>query len=236
MYIDRLPSPAFRLVLIAAVACSSPQRDLGEIADGGEDRDPEALNSQSNCPRDGQREKLQAPRRAAFLSEFVGSWLGHAEDALGDVNVDGTLPIYRFPSGSTRILLEVYDSEQISGELTFGERSTSPSESSALLPGEGLVYPLEPILNSVDIARSGQHGGDSARVAFDGKLVFAFSLDEPPAGTGDRDEPRRASELHLRFAGDSLVGVFDGVSLLNERGFLTRPGSVRFRKVSSPFP
>jgi hypothetical protein len=34
----------------------------------------------------------------------------------------------------------------------------------------------------------------------------------------------------LRFAGDGLIGVFDGLNLINERGYLTRPGSVRFRR------
>jgi len=213
--------------LLTACACSSPHRNLGQIGDGGADM-PSDMQTTDECPDTPREAKLQAVRRATFLSDFAGTWIGQAEDALGHVNRHGAQPIYSFPSGSTRIMLEVSSSDPIMAKLTFGERE-HPSQASELLPAEGFAYSAAPVASALDVERSGQEEAPGEPLALDGKLVLAFSLGEPSASARDRDRPQLASELHVRFAGDRLAGVFDGLNLLNERGFLTRPGRVHFR-------
>lgn len=207
--------------LLTAFACSSPERDLGRTNDGAP---PNAMRM-SECEETSQEGKLQAPR-AAFLSDFVGLWLGNAEDALGEPSHADMLPIYAFPSGSTRILLEVTQADPISAKLTFGEDEppaplAHPNLGAPALPVEGFAYSAEPITNAFDVERSGRDSDQGKALAPDGKLTLAFSIDAVSL-----------SELHARFASDGLVAAFDGLSLLNERGFLTRPGSVRFRRLA----
>jgi hypothetical protein len=177
-----------------------------------------------------QRDDKRQASEAAFLSDFVGLWLGHAEDALGSVDDRGALPIYSFPSGSTRIRLELVQSDRMAAKLTFGADAAPPASDADRehapepgLPAEGLEYWAEPIASARDVELSGEQDAEGEQRALDGKLVLAFSID---AGS--------SSELHLRFGADGLVGVFDGLSLTNERGFLTRPGSVRFRRAMEP--
>lgn len=60
----------------------------------------------------------------AFFSdvdEFVGKWVGSAQEPLA-LTADGSTPPYRFPSGSTRIELEVTRSATtgLTGHLVFG--------------------------------------------------------------------------------------------------------------------
>ena len=211
---------AFGYVLLTALACSSPERDLGRTRDAPP---PDAMRM-SECEDTAQEGKLRAPR-AMFLSEFVGRWIGDAEDALGDMSPDAVLPVYTFPSGSTRILLEVSQpDDELMAKLTFGGALPAPptdAERSAPTPTEGLAYSAEPIASALDLERSGEDEASGKQLALDGKLVLTFSVDDA-----------FASELHVRIGGDGLVGVFDGLSLLNERGFLTRPGSVRFRPLA----
>lgn len=56
------------------------------------------------------------------IREFAGRWVGSAEDTLA-LDGDGPAGAFRFPSGSSRILLELQvDAEgSVSGTLTFGE-------------------------------------------------------------------------------------------------------------------
>jgi hypothetical protein len=250
MKIDRFRRVPSGWALLAAFACNSPQRDLGQLADGGADMPVEMGSSASECPIPPRQEKLQAPRQATFLSEFAGTWIGHAEDALGAVNRDGALPTYAFPSGSTRILLEVSSPDQVVAQLTFGEGDPPlpPSDPnlgspldpdyvcsgygaalSALPPADGFVYSAEPVASALDLERSGADEAAGEQLALDGKLVLAFSTS---CAMGRCSAPFR-SELHLRFAGDGLIGAFDGLNLINGRGFLTRPGSVRFRRAEN---
>ena len=207
--------------LLTALACSSPDRDLGRTSDLA----PPNAMQMSKCEDTDPEDKLQAAQ-ATFLSDFVGSWLGDAEDALGDMSRDDALPIYAFPSGSTRILLEVSQpDDQLLAKLTFGEGDPAPptdAELSAPTPSEGLAYSAEPIASALDLERAGEDPAKGKQLALDGKLVLSFSIDDV-----------FVSELHVRLGGDVLVGVFDGLSLINERGFLTRPGSVRFRRLPS---
>jgi hypothetical protein len=239
------------LALLTVFACTSPQRDLGRItergADGGADTPVEMESPEGACPLDPREEQPPAQRQARFLSEFVGTWIGQAEDALGNVNSEGAMPIYAFPSGSTRILLEVSGPDPVVAELTFGVGEPLPpsdrnvasppdprldqdsAEFSDLPPADGFVYSARPFANALDVERSGADEALAQRLALDGKLVLAFSTADAIGGASSTF----VSELHLRFAGEDLIGVFDGLSLINERGFLTRPGRVRFRLAAS---
>jgi hypothetical protein len=247
------------LALLTVFACTSPERDLGRIiergADGAVDMPVEMESPEGACPLDPREEQLPAQRQAKFLSEFVGTWIGQAEDALGNGDSDGALPIYAFPSGSTRILLEVSGPDPVVAELTFGVGEPLPpsdrnvasppdpdpdpnpdpgldqdgAESSDLPPADGFVYSARPVANALDVERSGADEALAQRLALDGKLVLAFSTADAIGGSSSTF----VSELHLRFAGEDLIGVFDGLSLINERGFLTRPGRVRFRLAAS---
>lgn len=207
--------------LLTALACSSPERDLGRT----NDRPPPNAMRSSECDETEQEGKLQAPR-AALLSDFAGLWLGDMEDALGDLDRHDGLPVYTFPSGSTRVLLEVLELSEprhVTATLTFGEGEPphrAASQLSSPLPAEGLVYSAEPIASAFDLEHTGKHDNYAAELALDGKLVLAFSIDDVSV-----------SELHLRFGSVGLVGIFNGLSLVNERGFLTRPGSVRFQRI-----
>jgi hypothetical protein len=118
----------------------------------------------------------------------------------------------------------------VTAKLTFGADAAPPPADadlgSAAEPGpprEGLEYRADPIASALDAERSDEFDADGKQLALDGKLVLAFSIND-----------RFSSELHLRFGGEGLVGAFDGLSLINERGFLTRPGSVRFRRATQP--
>lgn len=234
---ERSRTPLSICAVLAAFACSSPRRDLGQTDEQMSDEMRSSECEERGAPK---ADDLRRPQ-ASLLSDFVGLWLGQAEDALGDVDEHGALPTYSFPSGSTRILLEVSHAEPITAKLTFGASEPSPPEPGvnanrsggdfALTPAEGLTYAATPIASAFDMERAAKDGGDgeleivtgghpSARqLAFDGKLVLAFAIDD-----------QAISELHLRLGGDGLIGVFDGLRLLNERGFETRPGSVRFRR------
>jgi len=228
----------FSWALLTALGCSSPERDLGQTRDARADE----AEGGEDCAVSGAVDERDAPQ-ASYASDFVGLWIGQAEDALPSDEVETALPIYAFPSGSTRILLEVTRADSPLARLTFGESPTPPSGTNpkrgavldsdahvrrsgtalgALPPSEGQVYSAEPVASALDLERSGEDELEATRLALDGKLVLAFST-----------RSSFVSELHVRFAGNGLVGVFDGLSLLNARGFLTRPGSVRFRRAAA---
>jgi hypothetical protein len=66
---------------------------------------------------------------ATEMSDFFGRWVGVAEDALAFAEQPGAAPgPYRFPSGSTRIVLELFDmgAGAGGGTLTFGDGSPPP--------------------------------------------------------------------------------------------------------------
>jgi hypothetical protein len=217
----------FCCALIIALACTSPRRDLGQTAD-----EMASAMRRSECAESAAAldDELENPR-ATLLSDFAGLWLGQTEDALGDIDRSGAPPVYLFPSGSTRILLEVSHTDRFSAQLTFGagepgsleppSRVSRSGAASASPPIEGLPYPAEPIASAIDAEKTAEGEVQGEQLALDGKLVLAFSTDEV-----------FVSELHLRFGGDGLVGVFDGLPLLNERGFQTRPGIVEFSRVT----
>src|SRR5688572_7285008 len=54
---------------------------------------------------------------------FAGLWIGRAESPLASEGSDG---IYHFPSGSTRILLDLRDPLVYEGTLIFGEGEVPP--------------------------------------------------------------------------------------------------------------
>jgi hypothetical protein len=96
----------------ALAACNSePLHDLGYTA-----RD---LNEAREAPA-----TLPTPPVAEFANDFVGVWIGEADDPLalvGGADVDP--PLFRFASGSTQLRLELVDNGSVfpSGTLSFGE-------------------------------------------------------------------------------------------------------------------
>jgi hypothetical protein len=107
-----------------------------------------------------------APPVARLASELAGVWIGTAEDpfALRN-NADEAPPAFLFPSGSTRIRLELVTADGAplpSGTLTFGE-GTPPAPTDA-----SVGYPIEPPITTAIVLPDA-----SVRPPADG---FAYSV------------------------------------------------------------
>jgi hypothetical protein len=141
---------ALALAGVFASACNqSPTHDLGYTA--------EDLT---------RSEEPSVPPVAELSTDFAGTWIGEADDPLALLSgADVSPPVFRFASGSSRILLELNENPDfpyVSGTITFGE--------GVLLPATDpdLGYPVDPgfrITSSVI-------GDDSIRPPFEG---FAYS-------------------------------------------------------------
>jgi hypothetical protein len=96
------------------------------------------------------------------MDTFYGRWVGVAQDPLAlGAGLDGTVPPYRFPSGSTAITLELELTDGISvGALTFGQGSVPPPPTD---PEIG--YPEN--VRYADLLRYSVDGQFSGNVAFD---------------------------------------------------------------------
>lgn len=115
-------------LLLAASGCEEyPLQDLGYTG--------VAASPVSGAPAE------PAPPVPQFASEFAGVWIGEAEDPFAPSNPDGSPALYRFPSGSSRILLEIDASSEsfATGFITFGDTAPPPP---ATDPDVG--YPLDP--------------------------------------------------------------------------------------------
>lgn len=172
-------------IALAVLACQEPARDLGQTGDTRQ----APLISSSIEP-------------AQFLSDFNGVWIGEMEDALA---IDDGVTAYHFPSGSTRVRLEVTDPIG-SSTLTFGDAAppapaTDPNvgyppdpsfrfdpatvDGSDVAPTEGFVYSASYIEDSPDVTRFVEEGGalneggDGPLPALDGKLSLSFFADQP---------------------------------------------------------
>jgi hypothetical protein len=67
------------------------------------------------------------------IDPFVeGHWLGQAEDLFAPTGADGVRPIYRFPSGSTEITLDLSASGP--GQIVFGAGAVPEPEAGASYP------------------------------------------------------------------------------------------------------
>jgi hypothetical protein len=124
-------------LLVAATGCEQyPLHDLGYT------------NGNPSGSNDEPDEPLPV---AEFASDFGGVWLGEAEDPFAlQSTADGSPPIYRFPSGSRRIRLELVPSGSghfSMATITFGE-GTPPAP--ATDPAVG--YPVDP---NFDVHASG---------------------------------------------------------------------------------
>jgi hypothetical protein len=117
-------------LLLGAAACDEyPLHDLGYTTGnlpGSTEEPPE--------PEPG-------PPVAGLVTDFLGVWIGEAEDPLAlQSNADGSPSLYRFPSGSTRIRLEFTQVEGfVTASLAFGGAPPPPP---ATDPDVG--YPLDP--------------------------------------------------------------------------------------------
>jgi hypothetical protein len=87
-----------------------------------EPRDLGFTQSSDDLSVDDRREPFVSPS-----SEFVGRWLGSAEEPLA-LSEDGSTTQYAFPSGSTRIelVLEPNDENTLQGRIVFGEGQPPP--------------------------------------------------------------------------------------------------------------
>jgi hypothetical protein len=89
------------------------------------------------------------PPVAVFMSDFDGVWIGEADDPLAlAAGADDDPPPYRFPSGSTRIRLEM---GSLDSRITFGEGEPPPP---AADPNVG--YPPDPDFGAADFDRGAQ--------------------------------------------------------------------------------
>jgi hypothetical protein len=282
------------IAALFALACAEPPlRDLGQTG-----------------------ETIETPPAAVpqpeLISDFSGVWIGQAEDVLSNQERPGAPPpLYTFPSGSSRILLDIHLVDGTLGTLTFGEAKPPPpatdpnvgyppdpnfepvwnmSNSGQRPPTEGLAYVIHDAgVNGADFnlwARD--YPGDDidfftqGHVA-DGKLDLAWDADQlyrpwcellTPAdcdfplgissGTGDGcgwlpviggelipidclkaqlcledrcsfdpGTPARIGGLTLRFTSEGLIGLFSDTGFVNERGYRTQLGTVRFTRVEA---
>lgn len=187
--LSRLTPALTALGLLAALACSeAPLHDLGYTSN-------ELTDSNQPPP------EPELPPVAEFAREFAGVWIGSAEDPLAlQSNADSAPPLYRFPSGSTRIRLElsVGDGELFpSGTITFGDAAPPPlatdpdvgypieadtvsadvgADGSVRPPVEGFSYDLTPTIIQRDLAASGIDEFDvfTQGNAIDGKLELSY--------------------------------------------------------------
>lgn len=94
--IARSSLSSLALTLSTGIACSTqPMHDIGST--------------------EGELAAPEVPV-AASVSDFAGAWIGAAEDPLANSDEP-----YKFPSGSTRILLEITEDGEASSYLTFGD-------------------------------------------------------------------------------------------------------------------
>lgn len=107
-------APPLLLALLAA-ACQAPEaRDLGLTRAEQDLREQEPL------------EPFYADR-----SEFIGRWVGTAEDPVGSTS-DGRTRTYRFPSGARELTVDVravvdeYGDQTLAASLSFGEGAPPP--------------------------------------------------------------------------------------------------------------
>lgn len=274
------------LTALAAYGCQYPERDLG--------RTDRALTSPPSAPVE----------QAELVTDFAGTWEGSMDDALG-IAADGSSPsVYAFPSGSTRLRLEIgFQDGFFFSSLIFGDAEPPPPpidpsvgyppdpsfrfngifDTYNVPPFEGFTYNVDLDFDPSDVGRLDINPNESTdfwlqRPAVDGKLELAFTLDEPFAPwcelqtdglcnsitsigwvgdntnecfVSDGEESRaidcqkavicggehcrneHRSTLTLRFSRDGLTGAFNELPLHNERGFRTRPGTVRFQRVDA---
>lgn len=114
------PKPKLRSLALAGIAGL-----FGAAVPGCVEADPRDLGLTQNT------EDLSVTEPTATFTtpatEFVGRWVGEAEDALAFSN-EGEAPVYRFPSGSTRIEVEISIGEDgfPTALITFGEGAPLP--------------------------------------------------------------------------------------------------------------
>lgn len=92
-----------------------PIRDLGDT------REP--LNSADVTL---ESPPASTPIASDNISDFIGNWVGTAEDPFGVPDQAGRLSLYHFPSGSTQVRLEVSDDENWPIKLRFGAGGPVP--------------------------------------------------------------------------------------------------------------
>jgi hypothetical protein len=161
------------------------------------------LGYTSGDPSGSGDESAPLPPVAEHARDFVGVWVGAADDPLAlQSNADDAPPLFRFPSGSPRIRLEVSiaNGETFpSGALTFGDAPPPPlatdpevgypvepdvslppgsTDDSLRPPVEGFVYSAAEFGASRDIAAFGNEDFYEEGLSIDGKLELSFAPGE----------------------------------------------------------
>lgn len=116
--LGRSPSLRSRLLLGAPLALT-----LAGVLSACADTEPRDLGFTQT-----QQDLANVPEEPFFddSTQFVGRWVGSAEDTLA-LTADGSTPSYRFPSGSTRIAVDLAIVEgSLVGTVTFGEGAPLP--------------------------------------------------------------------------------------------------------------
>jgi hypothetical protein len=157
-----IPLLAALLGLAGVLGCDQyPLHDLGYTTGA-----PPGSSDESGAP---------LPPVAEHASDFVGVWVGAADDPLAlQSNADDAPPLFRFPSGSPRIRLElsVADGARLpfpSGTLTFGDAPPPP-----LATDPDVGYPVEP-----DVSLPAQFSDDSLRPPVEGFAYTATDVGVP---------------------------------------------------------
>jgi hypothetical protein len=101
-----------RVSLPAAVVTTSILTLLLAACQGAEPRDLGFTQNEQNLARD-----VEEPFYTAG-DEFVGRWIGEAEEPLA-LTDDGTTPVYRFPSGSSQFVLDIRPGSDANGDPTL---------------------------------------------------------------------------------------------------------------------
>ncbi len=177
----RTGSSALALALGVAACNKVPLHDLGYTS-GDLSPPPDADVEDPEDP---------LPPVAQFASDFFGVWIGEADDPLAlQANADVSPPPFQFPSGSTRIRLELSPlgpgEPNASGKLTFGDPMPAPTprfdgtgDTSVRPAVEGFDYSVYSTVSFRELAAAGVDDDElsdffgEGRV-LDGKLELSY--------------------------------------------------------------
>jgi hypothetical protein len=157
---------------------------------------------------DGVLRLVYDPR--SYLDAWCGLQVSHEQP-------DGTFGALPFAAGGTELMADgkdrqcaAYDADDLSA-----------------CPADMATLPLDQYVQTYRACH--QLGPVVFKMSCDRIFLTRFcSCTELACGAGSRTNQ---SELLLRSAGNSLVGVFDGATFLNARGLTTPLGEVRFRRL-----
>lgn len=144
-------------------------------------------------------------------TQFVGHWVGSAEDTLA-LTADGASPTYQFPSGSSRIALDLQlVNGELVGKVTFGEGAPLPP---ATDPDVG--YPAGVAYDDLLGYQLNSSFPDGTPIS---TLVHTHTTPPPFEGT-----EYALSTINATSIGDGAVLLADGVASLGFNTFAPLEG------------